>query len=116
MSAPEEAQAGIGEAKHGRRPSQKKPLGAPVLREPRQWVERIPGVIQRQKHDTRIGNASYWSRRSAQMWQAQWHGRNGCGGHELTTATVRAAHVLVALDALHEVLDRLHHNRVGCWR
>ena len=29
---------------------------------------------------------------------------------------MRATQVLVALDAVHEVLDRLNHGRIGCWR
>ena len=50
------------------------------------------------------------------MQQAQRHRRDGRGGHELATATVSATHVLVVLDAVHEGLDRFHHDRIGCWR
>ncbi len=47
------------------------------------------------------------------MQQAHWCGRDGRRGHELALAAVRAARPLVPVDAAHEGLDRLDHDRIG---
>lgn len=47
------------------------------------------------------------------MQQGQRHRRDGRRGHELATAAVQATQAPMLLDAAHEGLDRLHHERIG---
>lgn len=56
---------------------------------------------------------SWWC---ARMRQTHWRWGNCCGNVELADTAVCAAQVRVALDALHEFANRLHHDRIRGWR
>src|SRR3990172_1131064 len=88
----------------------------PVSREPEQTGERVPGERQRQACGTRMASATQRSRRSPQRRPTRWRGRDGCTWQETAIAAVRAAEPLHPLDAAHEGVDRLQHERIGCWR